>query len=410
MHLKWTLQGPLSVALFIVLVGRGTVYAAPFFSPCDNPLNTAHKNIVLGGEPAQSPVIIYPEEVVQFSVSAIKGQFDWFLDGELAATTPEAMWCVTFQQAGFHTLSASSGEQEAVFPLALEVVSYNNIKLKHVLPNPVGSDTNAEEIILSNDNPFPVTLRNWELRSQTSKTIIPINAVIAAQEDATIKTSNKLLNSGGRYDLYNESNQLVDTVAYDDAEEGSVLSRIGLLWQGSLSAAKSQTVESEAIPEKVFVTGTVVKPSGRTIDIKTVQGEQIRIVIHASFTGTKPRLHKGDTIQISGEWKRSRRGPYISVREGDIVALLAEAPKKRKTSARRKAATVSKKIGSSLIPKAQAAGTVTELPDQLYSADMFSDTPDLWRTDPYIKWLFSVVITFGVWLAISPVSRKFENE
>jgi hypothetical protein len=219
------------------------------------------------------------------------------------------------------------------------IVSYSGIQITQLTAKTDG--TIPESFALKNNNAYPVKLAHWDLRSLTSKTHIPVTGSIEPYQSLVVTANNRLSNNGGAYGLYNESNELVDVVTYSKVESGDRIERDGILWmQPDHSKAKDKPTsenEGSSAKDNVDVSGIVSLPNGRTIDIVNDQGEAIRIVLHPSFSGVKPRLHKGDRIRATGIWKKSRRGIYLSVREGDTLLLLYEiervTAKKAKTDA-----------------------------------------------------------------------------
>ncbi len=135
------------------------------------------------------------------------------------------------------------------------------------------------------------------------------------------------------------------------------------------------------------------------------------MVIHTSFLGNKPKLHKGDTILVSGIWKRSRRGEYLSIRAGHNVILLQQAkPLKKVKQAKKKLRKANKKpLG---IARAQAAPPDIFTPAQLLGQNTGNEATEMLVLpySPAMRWLFIGVISLGVMLLVTTDSSGREKE
>lgn len=257
------------------------------------------------------------------------GRVLWYVNGEQQVRGNRNQLTQVFTRAGQYRIRAELELTGEVAESVITVQSYTGVSLKEVDPNPVGRDSGQEHILLVNTNNFPVTLRGWELRSRMSSQVVPINLSVPSGETIAVAVTG-LRNQGGGYDLYNESSVLVDTVSYSTVREGQTVVRDGLLWAVSPPSVPKQAGDRiESPSELVNVTGTVVKPNGRTIDIMTADQQPIRVVVHHSYDKERPRLHRGDIIHVTGIWLRSRRGEYVSVREGHDLTLVHSAQKKK---------------------------------------------------------------------------------
>lgn len=262
---------------------------------------------------------------------------EWWLDGTvISAARGEVTVPLTIPRIGKYRLlvrSAMHGQATTYeFMVRAPVV-----RLQQLLPNPVGSDTNQERVILVNKEPISVLLKDWRLQSRTTSTSVRINGAIMAEGTLEVGLSNKLSNSGGTYDLYNGSGELVDTVRYAKAPEGGLLTRAGYPWQFSNHEVTPATEVNRAVPERTVVQGVVHAPQGRRFTIVTDSEEVIRVVVHASVP-ERPRLRRGYRVEVSGAWRRSRSGPYLSVRGSDlfrVVTTILPEPDRGVTPARR---------------------------------------------------------------------------
>ncbi len=257
----------------------------------------------------------------------------WFSDGQILDGNEGIELLHSFPQNGRLRISVVFADGSSAY-IDILVISNPFIKLGELIPNPAGSDTNAETVLLKNTGSEDANLKGWELRSRTTTTKIAIEGVVPASGQLEIVVSSKLRNSGGVYDLFNESNEFVDTVTYPAVKEGEKVRREGIVWTVEGSAAPlpapstsvSKPAASPTTYEKAHVVGKVTLPKGRTLDMLTPQNESVHVVVHASYVTPRPRLHKGDTLEVTGTWRRSRLGPYVSVREGDTFQVVSTAP------------------------------------------------------------------------------------
>ena len=149
--------------------------------------------------------------------------------------------------------------------------------------------------------------------------------MIKPQNELAITTAGKWRNAGGTYDLLDASKQQVDAITYSAARPGDRFVRVGLLWQAVPAAATAEETESPSIGEApVVIIGRIQRPQGRIFDVITENGSMVHVVIHPSYTGQKPRLHTGDIVQLSGIWRRSKNGSYVSIRTGHILTRLSQ--------------------------------------------------------------------------------------
>lgn len=243
------------------------------------------------------------------------------------------------------------------------VLPITQVKIATLTPNPDGVDAGGRETIcFTNAHPFEVSLAEWKLRRREAATTVPLFGVIAAQGSLCVPSSSKLMNDGGTYDLFTRSGDVVDTIIYPKAASAEVLTRDGMQWHSNLETLV--TARDTPVIREGEVTGRVVRPRGRIVDIVTPDETPVHVVIHTSYDLPRPKLRQGDTIYVTGEWKTSRSGPYLSVRLGDVFELLSVATQPRKKS--RGAQGI-----ISVIPRAKAA-EVASAPQASAGNDTFA--------------------------------------
>jgi hypothetical protein len=391
------------VPTFIFLPELANAATTPT-SPCLNLPESRQYIFETGENKPNFNKILHPNEAFLFKLGSHPdlGRIDWYQNGELKQSGVDDWFCFvpTLAQSTQFEIFFSQFDPNVIFTVPIE--SYKNIMLLDAIPNPVGSDSKTEQIALSNNNPYPVTLKDWQLRSRTSSSFIPITTSIQPQSSVVITSSNKLLNSTGFYDLYNESNQIVDTLNYKNPHEGSLLTRDGIFWDDGSIATTSTKTTTKNSDEVISLTGVVALPQGRTIDIKTNEGQSVHIVIHTSWQGTKPKLHKGDVISVTGIWRQSSRGPYISIRQGHSFMLLAAAGEKNKV----KTASVPTNQSNSSLGIQSAVVDTTRHMEQLTSV---VSKPISVQSTVWLDGLFGFMIATGITLSISSRSKLFSK-
>jgi hypothetical protein len=100
--------------------------------------------------------------------------------------------------------------------------------IKSFLPNPVGKDTEGEEIVLLNNENQPTSLKGWYIEDAAGKKYF-LSGVLSSQEEIVLpysKTKIPLNNNGETIFLYNSSAVLVDKLIYiGQAVEGKQITR-----------------------------------------------------------------------------------------------------------------------------------------------------------------------------------------
>lgn len=317
------------------------------------------------------------------------GLVQWYRDGLALATEPSVSF--TFPQAGTYRIEAKLDTGDSAY-VDLVIRSHRQVSIQALLPNPRGADAGNETLTLRNGNSYSVRLHAWSLRRRGTRTTIPLALVLPAEREVSVPIPRGLVNTGGTYDLFDESNVLVDTITYDSVPEGAPVVRQGISWVVDRPVSPSVKESSESVGR---IRGKVTKPSGRTIDILTDENEAVRIVLHPSFTGGKPALRKGDTVEATGEWRRSTRGPYLSVRAGHSFALLATAPSRTKEQpGRRKRIVASAQAQVSPLTLSRSS-TKTKPPPQASAIFLAPYTTPLG-----LRVVWTVLLLFGLGLAL----------
>lgn len=112
-------------------------------------------------------------------------------------------------------------------PLIPDGSSKYLVRVVEILPNPVGSDDNREEVTLRNFDTVPISLNNWRLRDQSGGVNFafgPSAGTIGAGELKTITHNGAavLNNSGESLVLADETGETIQSFSYTTADEGQV--------------------------------------------------------------------------------------------------------------------------------------------------------------------------------------------
>ena len=112
-----------------------------------------------------------------------------------------------------------------------------SIQLSEIMPNPKGEDKNNEWIELYNPTQYEINLKNWQIIGsdptghfqKAKKFLLSDSLVIRGKsylilQDKTLKITLK--NKNSKIELKDPQNNIMDTVNYKKAKDGSSLSKI----------------------------------------------------------------------------------------------------------------------------------------------------------------------------------------
>lgn len=101
-----------------------------------------------------------------------------------------------------------------------------SLKIKSVLPNPVGDERANEQVSISNMGNRKIDLAGWKLRDKAKRTWdLSSMGVINPGMVLVIKRNHQpmaLNNSGDTVDLVDSQDALIDSISYTEAEEGEL--------------------------------------------------------------------------------------------------------------------------------------------------------------------------------------------
>jgi len=101
------------------------------------------------------------------------------------------------------------------------------VRVVEILPNPVGSDDNREEVTLRNFDTVAISLNNWRLRDNSGGVNFPFGTsagIIGPGELKTITHNGTavLNNSGESLVLVDDDGETIQSLSYTTADEGQV--------------------------------------------------------------------------------------------------------------------------------------------------------------------------------------------
>lgn len=110
------------------------------------------------------------------------------------------------------------------FPIKETNVTTSSIVIKSLLPNPVGSDVELEEVILTNKSNYEISMTGWYLKDTQGRvwSLLP-TGIINAGQSITISRNGmpmNLNNSGDEIFLIDPNNQIRDHFTYVGSQEG----------------------------------------------------------------------------------------------------------------------------------------------------------------------------------------------
>ncbi|MEP1094044.1 MAG: lamin tail domain-containing protein [Cyclobacteriaceae bacterium] len=98
----------------------------------------------------------------------------------------------------------------------------SGVVIESVLPNPVGSDAQLEEVVIRNDGSTAMSINDWVLQDASGKTWRLSETINPGQSTTIVRNgrSMSLNNDGDMVELLNSENVLVDEFRYVSSSEG----------------------------------------------------------------------------------------------------------------------------------------------------------------------------------------------
>lgn len=125
--------------------------------------------------------------------------------------------------AGKCTITYGTTSQEFTFTGGGAIAS-SSVVIESLLPNPAGSDTDAEEVVIKNKGAAPTPITGWRLQDRSGLTWPLVGDVtLAANESRMLRRNGRpmsLNNGGDEISLIDSSGVVRDRFEYDASAEG----------------------------------------------------------------------------------------------------------------------------------------------------------------------------------------------
>jgi hypothetical protein len=119
------------------------------------------------------------------------------------------------------------GEEAHTFPVKTSATPIADVVVESLLPDPIESDFEFEEITLKNKSAAEVSLIGWTLRDKSNHMmdLSPLGSIPAGQSKKIVRNGSPLSlnNDGDTITLLGPSNQEVDSFAYTSSSPGQVI-------------------------------------------------------------------------------------------------------------------------------------------------------------------------------------------
>lgn len=182
------------------------------------------------------------------------------------------------------SLTLDNGLEETVkaFTVAVTTFKAPRVEIIALSPNPAGSDTGNEWLLIKNRGTKKVNLENWSIASGTSKKKLanhPIHEsfVIKAGGEKKLTSESAALtlpNKSGYVELRLPNKERVQKVKYADGEEGALYKKVSKKEWAWVEGAEAEnepeeTVNEEASVEQVSSEQTSPSPGGHVLGVET---------------------------------------------------------------------------------------------------------------------------------------------
>jgi hypothetical protein len=248
----------------------------------------------------------------------------------------------------------------------------------------------VEEISLINTGQEPANLTGWIIRSATSSRKIALDQVLAAGQTAILSTNRFLTNTGGTYELVNESGVVVDRLTYPAVAEATTVTR-------SPQSVVWNVVAPPVITTTVTLTATVVRHNAQSLNVSLADGEKIKITTRGILL---PKLVKGTRILLIALTKQiGRTGIVWIMTESSRLLILAQPAVKAKKRSTTRTSVVT--VPALVVFRPQHSQLRRRPPPSGLSSSMRSLT-----IDTFALWSLAILLSLGVVLSLPRLRQK----
>ncbi len=207
------------------------------------------------------------------------------------------------------------------------VILAGKIRFSEIMPNPEGDDEDLEWIEVENVSDEPLKLVGLKLEDKTSESTLPEKTISAKGFVVYQKPefSLTLNNSSETLRLFDALGDEIDSVSYEDSEEGVSFSRFGDAWKWTEPTKGTINKESKKHPDAQKVgAGEITKTQNSTS--KKTSSSSSKSSYNITVSGTvlvRPNVFGKTIIYISGDDGNHQiyfqKGDWPDVNDGDVV-------------------------------------------------------------------------------------------
>jgi len=205
-----------------------------------------------------------------------------------------------------------------------ESVTYPNIMINELLPNPAAdlSESNDEFIELYNPNQFDVDLTGWLIKDSSDKSHIVKGITIAANSYATFYSADthiSLNNTGDVVRLYSPNSELKDeTQDYGDAKEGLSWGLVDSAWAWNTTPTpniSNSSIYVEIVPLKSVAAKSTIKKAAikKAAAVKKTAVKKPKVAKLKSAKNSTSNNSSNDTNQPDLQSKFANLWPVLLI-------------------------------------------------------------------------------------------------
>jgi hypothetical protein len=267
-----------------------------------------------------------------------------FVDGQSTGNNYSDFRITTTPTKGLPNIINGSPEEIAELQIIEEAdinITYLDLMISELLPNPDGSDIEGEFIEIFNPHDTDIDLSYWSLDDIEggSKPYVIKNTSIEPGEYLIFSrqtTGLALNNTSDSVRFFNPLNIIVDQVSYSGLKKDQSYIRVGDQWQ--ITSVPTPGEENQQAVENINISSrtsqsTSTNKSGRTTISGTVSvepgllGSQIFYITNTSakiysYKKDFPELQVGDEIEVTGEWSQGAQEMRFKISSQNDIKVI----------------------------------------------------------------------------------------
>ena len=238
----------------------------------------------------------------------------------------------------------------------------DNIIINEIMPDPDGADTGQEWLELVNQGADKVNLLSWRVENENGKFKFKTDLWLEAGEYYLLTNAESKLafkNSSDTISLYNDSDELVGTVAYAEAAQGESYARGEngkWFWTMALTPGEENIISLAASQERIMNNesrimgnasayneatleevrsmeiGSLVKVKGTVAVAPGILGVQIFYIVGSpgiqvyNYKKDFPSLRVGDYVEVSGELSQVQGELRLKTKDKADIKIVEHKP------------------------------------------------------------------------------------